>query len=290
MDNEERDIAKSIAEIDFNYNLERIQDTYFAKYGAKSEKETEELDKTIADSMRKYKILFYADKFILQNIIKNESTSHFYNETYEIEKVENGYIFFITKQMFYFFKFTDFNSDELRNLDRVLEKYYKKTEGRVIAKVENYELTEKRCIQGFKYLYKNLDWFYITVSLFLVIILYKAYNNIFIALTRGILFYFVLIILAKTLYYKVMAKKIIKSMNEKFKRARVIFYEDKAEIILKEKLGLTSLEYREFYKIKKMKKGYIFCTGRYSFYFFWFDDFKEDELIRLEKVLLKYLK
>lgn len=289
MDNETRDINKSTAEIDFNYNLERIQDTYFAKYGVKSEEEAKALDETITDSMRKYKILFYDDKFVFENIIKNENTTHFYNEIFEIEKVENGYIFFITKQKFYFFKFNDFDSNEAENLDKVLEKYYKKTEGRIIAKVENYELTEKRCTQGLKYLYKNMDWFYITVSLFLFVILYRIYNDLFTALIRGILFYFVVIILVKTLYYKVVAKRILKSVNEKFKRTRMLFYEDKMEIILKEKFGLTSLEYKEFYKIKKMKKGYMFYTQKYSFYFLWFDDFREDELIRLEEVLSKYL-
>ena len=86
-----------------------------------------------------------------------------------------------------------------------------------------------------------------------------------------------------------MGKRIIKSTNKNFLYARILFYEDKIEVIAKRKMGLTEIYYNEFYKIKKTKKGYIFLIQKYSFYFFFYDEFKENELEKLNSALSGYM-
>ena len=86
-----------------------------------------------------------------------------------------------------------------------------------------------------------------------------------------------------------MGKRIIKSTNKNFLYARILFYKDKIEVISKRKMGLSEIYYNEFYKIKKTKKGYLFLTQKYSFYFFFYDEFKKDELERLSSTLSQYI-
>ena len=86
-----------------------------------------------------------------------------------------------------------------------------------------------------------------------------------------------------------MGKRIIKSTNKNFLYARILFFENKIEIVAKKKMGLSEIYYNEFYKIKKTKKGYLFLLQKYSFYFFFYDEFKKDELERLSSTLSQYI-
>ena len=52
---------------------------------------------------------------------------------------------------------------------------------------------------------------------------------------------------------------------------------------------MSEIYYNEFYKIKKTKKGYLFLLQKYSFYFFFYDEFREDELEKLNDTLDKYI-
>ena len=56
----------------------------------------------------------------------------------------------------------------------------------------------------------------------------------------------------------------------------------------KKKYNLIKMNYDEFYKIEKVKKGYIFYTQKFSFYFFRFNEFKKDELEKLDVILSEY--
>ena len=49
------------------------------------------------------------------------------------------------------------------------------------------------------------------------------------------------------------------------------------------------MKYDEFYKIEKIKEGYIFYTQRYNFYFFWFNEFQKEELEKLDIALSGYI-
>ena len=89
----------------FKTDLQRLKESYYARYGVMDENYAKEIDDTISDSMRDYEIEFYKDKFLVRNIVKNEVNSHLYSELYRVEKIKEGYLFSLDKTKFYFFKF-----------------------------------------------------------------------------------------------------------------------------------------------------------------------------------------
>ncbi|MBP9477484.1 MAG: hypothetical protein KBF12_02595 [Sebaldella sp.] len=285
-------IMEIIAKIpNFKTDLQRLKESYYARYGVMDENYAKEIDDTISDSMRDYEIEFYKDKFLVRNIVKNEVNSHLYSELYRVEKIKEGYLFSLDKTKFYFFKFSDLVENESTGdkLDEILKKYYTGTTNGVIATIENYVLDQKRCITGLKAMYKNmLSGMQLAGLIFLGVFQYLIYRDIFITVISVIGYVILIFILFKFFYYKRTAKKILKSINENFLSARILFYPDEIEIITKKKLTLIRLKYEEFYKIQKIKEGYMFYTQKFSFYFFGFDEFKKEELEELEKILSKY--
>lgn len=272
---------------DFKNDFQRLKESYYARYGVLDENYAKEIDNTISDSMRDYEIEFYKDKFLVRNIVKNEVNSYLYSELHMIEKGKDGYLFSLDKTKFYFFKFSEIIKEE--KLDEILKKYYIGTTNGVIATIENYVLDQKRCITGLKAMYKNMILRMELAGLILIgIIQYLFYKSVFITIISLIAYVIIIVIIFQFIYYKKTAKKILKSINENFLSARILFYSDEIEIITKKKLTLMKIRYNEFYKIQKIKTGYMFYTQKFSFYFFGYDEFKEEELIKLESILSKY--
>ena len=197
-------------------------------------------------------------------------------------------MFFISKIQFFYFKFSDFSSEDLAEIDIILKEFYEKTLGEILAAVENYELNEERVIAASKIIYKNLNIVFLLLGIILTILHQIMYRSMLVNVLTIVL-YTVFILFFLKFYYKSMGKRIIKSTNKNFLYARILFYKDKIEVISKRKMGMSEIYYNEFYKIKKTKKGYLFLTQKYSFYFFFYDEFKKDELERLSSTLSQYI-
>ena len=278
------DIIKIKYRLDFN----RLKDTYMSAYGAASDEYLRELDGSIADSTRNIEAEFDNEKVVIKIIDKNEKNTYFYNEIFKIKKEKDSYLFFISKIQFFYFKFSDFSSEDLAKIDIILKEFYEKTQGEILAAVENYELNEERVIAASKIIYKNLNIVFLLLGIILTILHQIMYRSMLVNVLTIVL-YTIFILFFLKFYYKSMGKRIIKSTNKNFLYARILFYNDKIEVISKRKMGMSEIYYNEFYKIKKTKKGYLFLTQKYSFYFFFYDEFKKDELERLSSTLSQYI-
>ena len=278
------DIIKIKYRLDFN----RLKDTYMSAYGAASDEYLREFDGSIADSTRNIEAEFDNEKVVIKIIDKNEKNTYSYNEIFKIKKEKDSYLFFISKIQFFYFKFSDFSSEDLARIDVILKEFYEKTLGEILAAVENYELNEERVIAASKIIYKNLNIVFLLLGIILTILHQIMYRSMLVNVLTIVL-YTVFILFFLKFYYKSMGKRIIKSTNKNFLYARILFYNDKIEVISKRKMGLSEIYYNEFYKIKKTKKGYLFLTQKYSFYFFFYDEFKKDELERLSSTLSQYI-
>ena len=278
------DIIKIKYRLDFN----RLKDTYMSAYGAASDEYLRELDGSIADSTRNIEAEFDNEKVVIKIIDKNEKNTYFYNEIFKIKKEKDSYLFFISKIQFFYFKFSDFSSEDLAKIDIILKEFYEKTQGEILAAVENYELNEERVIAASKIIYKNLNIVFLLLGIILTILHQIMYRSMLVNVLTIVL-YTIFILFFLKFYYKSMGKRIIKSTNKNFLYARILFYKDKIEVISKRKMAMSEIYYNEFYKIKKTKKGYLFLTQKYSFYFFFYDEFKKDELERLSSTLSQYI-
>ena len=278
------DIIKIKYRLDFN----RLKDTYMSAYGAASDEYLREFDGSIADSTRNIEAEFDNEKVVIKIIDKNEKNTYFYNEIFKIKKEKDSYLFFISKIQFFYFKFSDFSSEDLAEIDIILKEFYEKTQGEILAAVENYELNEERVIAASKIIYKNLNIVFLLLGIILTILHQIMYRSMLVNVLTIVL-YTVFILFFLKFYYKSMGKRIIKSTNKNFLYARILFYKDKIEVISKRKMAMSEIYYNEFYKIKKTKKGYLFLTQKYSFYFFFYDEFKKDELERLSSTLSQYI-
>ena len=279
---------EDIIKIKYRLDFSRLKDTYMSAYGAASDEYLRELDGSIADSTRNIEAEFDSEKIVIKFIDKNEKNTYLYNEIFKIKKEKDCYLFFINKIQFFYFKFSDFSLEDLVKIDIILKEFYEKTQGEILAAVENYELNEERVVAASKIIYKSLNIVLLLLGIILTILHQIMYRSMVINVLTIVL-YTIFILLFLKLYYKSMGKRIIKSTNKNFLYARILFYKDKIEVISKRKMGLSEIYYNEFYKIKKTKKGYIFLTQKYSFYFFFYNEFEKDELERLDSTLSQYI-
>ncbi len=279
---------EDIIKIKYRLDFSRLKDTYMSAYGATSNEYLRELDGSIADSTRNIEAEFDNEKVVIKIIDKNEKNTYSYNEIFKIKKEKDSYLFFISKIQFFYFKFSDFSSEDLARIDVILKEFYEKTQGEILAALENYELNEERVVAASKIIYKSLNIVFLLLGIILTILHQMIYRSMLVNVLTIVL-YTIFILFFLKFYYKSMGKRIIKSTNKNFLYARILFYNDKIEVISKRKMGLSEIYYNEFYKIKKTKKGYLFLTQKYSFYFFFYDEFKKDELERLNSTLSQYI-
>ena len=274
--------------IKYRLDFNRLKETYFSAYGVTDDEYIKELDDSIPDRMRNIEAEFDDEKVIIKTVDKNEVNTYLYEEIYKIKKTKDSYLFFISNVQFFTFKFDDFTQEDLTKIDGLLKDCYILNQNETIAEIENYELNEKRVIEAGKTIYRSINIVFIILGVFLTVFHQIIYKNTFITLLTIVL-YCIFIWFFLKFYYKNMAKKIIKSTNKNFLYARLSFYDDKLEVTAKRKIGMTKINYNEFYKIKKTKKGYLFLMQKYSFYFFFYDEFQKEELEKLNNTLSKYM-
>ena len=73
-------------------------------------------------------------------------------------------------------------------------------------------------------------------------------------------------------------------MNKRFLRARVLFYEDRIELINRTAAEISVIKYEEFFKIKKIKYGILFYIQRYKCFLFEYSEI-EGDIETLKKIL-----
>ena len=127
---------EKIAEIEHKVTLEKIMNSYYAHYKVKYEEYSKEFYDSLPDSVKEVRVEFYEDRLVIENLIKNEKQTYLYDELYKVQKSENAYLFYTNKVEYRFFEFSDFNAEELENLDNTIKKYYEKTEDNIIAEIE----------------------------------------------------------------------------------------------------------------------------------------------------------
>ena len=235
---------EDIIKIKYRLDFKRLKDTYMSAYGAASDEYLRELDGSIADSTRNIEAEFDNEKVVIKIIDKNEKNTYFYNEIFKIKKEKDSYLFFISKIQFFYFKFSDFSSEDLAKIDIILKEFYEKTQGEILAAVENYELNEERVIAASKIIYKNLNIVFLLLGIILTILHQIMYRSMLVNVLTIVL-YTVFILFFLKFYYKSMGKRIIKSTNKNFLYARILFYKDKIEVISKRKMGLSEIYYNE---------------------------------------------
>ena len=114
---------KEIAEIRYTENLERLARLYYARYKVNYEKFAQEYHDSTPDSMKEFRDIFFDDKIVTENLIKNEKNTYFYNELSAVEKTEEGYLLYVTKNNLIFYGFDEFENETLEALDKVLKPY-----------------------------------------------------------------------------------------------------------------------------------------------------------------------
>uniref|UniRef100_UPI003EBE19AC hypothetical protein n=1 Tax=Sebaldella termitidis TaxID=826 RepID=UPI003EBE19AC len=257
---------KVIAECLFTNDYERMKEVSIFIYGSFNEEELMEIDNSISDSNRRYKVIFYEDMFCIHNLSKDEMNSYSYSELFKIEKRNRGYVFFIDKVNIFYVIFDDFKEDELNILDNTIKSYYEVVTDAVVV-IENVEWTNSRVYTGLINIYHfktfKIACFLVTIFTLIMSLNIMSKNNNKAMILLIISFIPIILVIFYLIFYRIMAKQILSSMNENNKKFRVLFYEDKLEIITLKKLTVSTVKYSEFYKIKKFKKGYLFNIQKY---------------------------
>ena len=103
---------KEIAEIKYTVDADRLIRLYYARYKVNYEKFSQEIYESRSESERKYKDVFFYDRVISENILKNEKTTFLYDELFAVEKTEDGYLFHVTISSLLFYGFNEFDPKE----------------------------------------------------------------------------------------------------------------------------------------------------------------------------------
>lgn len=275
-----------LAEINNNIDLESIKKAYYHVYGINYEYGIKELLDSIPESDKKNNVIFFEDRLVTENIIKDEKSTYLYDEFYKIEKVREAYIFFINKEKFFSFGFDRFTSEELKKVEEALGKYdYKFKKEEILGEIENFEWTEQRLR---KLMYKNFfNWRFVLISIVTIITLliflfgnkedYSFRITLFLIMIADLIIYFY--------GYIYRPKKSLKLMNSRFLKAYIIFYDTYVQIMNKQRPEQVIIKYEEFYKIKKLKDASMFYVQKHKGYLFEFSEIKlySDKLIDILK-------
>ena len=277
---------EKIAEIEYKITPEWVMKSYYTHYKVKYEEYSREFYDSLPESAKEVRVEFYEDRFVTENLVKNEKNTYLYDELSAVKKLENAYSFYTNKVEYRFFEFSDFKAEELKKLDDILKKYYEKTEEHIIAEIENFEWTEEKLRKGMFFSEgMKIRIFIMGIALLLLIfesIAYPEIRTLMIALA-GI----IIIFLWSFYYFKVVPEKTLKSMNPKSIKMKILFYEDHTVLIKKSDPGIIEMKYSEFYKIKKIKSGYSIYPQRNQFYLFEFSEITGN-IEELKNILQKY--
>ena len=273
---------KEIAEIRYTVDADRLMRLYYARYKVNYEKFSKEVYESRSESEREYKDVFFDDRVVSENILKNEKTTFLYDELFAVEKTENGYLFYVTNSSLLFYGFDEFDIKNLETLDKVLRSYYEIKREEPVAVIENFEYTEDKIRKiMFKKVFNYKLILVITAYILLGYGLLLNRDNIsktlYISIAAGISIEYLYL-------YLIRPKKVLKSMKTGFLKARVLFYKDRVELINKLKAEISVIKYEEFFKIKKIKYGILFYIQRYKCFLSEYSEI-EGDIESLKKIL-----
>jgi hypothetical protein len=273
--------VKEIAEIRYTKDAKRIMRIYYARYQINYEKFSQEVYESIAENMREYRDIFFDDRIVSENLMKNEKNTFFYKELSAVEKTEEGYLIYITKNSMLFYGFDEFKPESLGILDEILKPYLVKRE-EALAIIKNFEYTEDKIRKiKFKKFFNLRLLLVLTAYLFLIcgILIDSESKFLYILLALGITIEYLY-------FYFIQPKRILKSMNKKPMKAKVLFFENRIEVISKLNAEVLVLKYEEFFRIKKIKSGILFYIHKYTCFLFEYSEI-EGDIEKLKKILFQ---
>ncbi|NUF26439.1 YcxB family protein [Gilliamella sp. ESL0254] len=273
--------------VEYHINHQYIQDSYYAYLGSLDEEFTQKLNNSIANNMRNFAITFDNEKWVKQNKDKNEFSTFYYSDLFQVHQAQNGFVFFINKTHFEFVSYDLFKPDDLIMVKRYLEPYFSKNQETQIAVIKNYVLDYHRIYTLARYVFRKTSLFFMIVACFFFLGSVLFFSKNF--LVSGLLFLlsFLSVICSKN-STKEFAKNSVKTLDDSFQNMSCIFYEDRIEFIPKNIILTFNIKYSQFYKIEKFNKGYLFYIQKYACYLCFNEDFTPEQQQVLEDKLKQY--
>lgn len=281
-------LGARMSNITVNCHIDRqyIVDTYYALLYCLDDVFTQKLDDSIADNMRNFTFTFDNEKIVKLNNDKNEVSTFYYSDLYQIQEAKTGLFFFSNKIIFEFLRYDLFQPDELQRLKDYLAPYLSKNQESKIATV-NYQFDYQQVYAFICHQYRNLRkrmFITSTILLFLSLLLFPKNPTLSVLI-------FILPILLLTIFlvnFKQQSKKQVLTLNERFGSMTCIFYNDHLTFSYRKKVGVSNINYAEFYKIEKTSKGYVFFIQESSGYYFFYNEFSLEQQQALEEKLKHY--
>ena len=283
-------MEKQTVVIEYYVNTQYWLDAYHAKYGVLDHEFAQKLNDSTPDNMRHFTMSFNNEKLVIFNKDKNEINTFYYQDLYCINKTENGYLFFINNQDFYFVSQQSFKSDELEIIHDFLCDYLGKNLENQIAEINNYKMDINRIYYCFYYLLFKKS---IMTPIYILVMFLPCYFLIKDS-SKALFFVYFTILYSIAIYFsikpgiKCSAKNQFKTTNDFFLYSRVIFYDDRFIMINKNQIGISIIKYSQLYKIRKVKKGYLFLINSSMSYLFYNEDFTPKQRQVLEENLMQY--
>lgn len=272
--------------VNCHINRQYLVDTYYALLDCLDNDFAEQLDDSIADNMRNFTFTFDNEKIVQLNRDKNEVSTFYYSDLYQIKETTTGLFFFSNKIIFAFVRYDLFQPDELLLLKDYLAPYFSKNQQPEIATV-NYQFDYQKVYAFICYQFRNSRkrmFISSTILLFLSLLLFPKNPTLSVLI-------FILPILLLTLSlanFKKQSKKQVLTLNERFGSMTCIFYDDHLTFNYKKTVGSFNINYAEFHKIDKTSKGYVFFIQESSGYYFFYNEFTLEQQQALEEKLKHY--
>ena len=281
-------LGASMNNITVHCHIDRqyLVDTYYALQGCMDDNFTQKLDDSIADNMRNFTFTFDNEKIVQLNNDKNEVSTFYYSDLYQIHEAKTGLFFFSNKIIFEFVRYDLFQPDELERLKDYLAPYLSKNQESKIAMI-NYQFDCQRVYAFICHQFRNSRkrmFILSTILLFLSLLLFPKNPTLSVLI-------FILPILLLTLFlanFKKQSKKQVLTLNERFGSMTCIFYDDHLTFNYKKTVGSFNINYAEFHKIEKTSKGYVFFIQESSGYYFFYNEFSLEQQQALEEKLKHY--
>lgn len=280
--------------VDCHIDRQHLIDSYYARWGSIDDDFTQKLDDSIANNMRNFTFTFDNEKMVKLNKDKNEVSTFYYSQLFQIQEAKNGFILFSNNMLFDFLSFDLFKPADLVVVKKYLASYLGKNQEPRIATIEDYMVDYNRAHSLIRNQLRNTKKNYLILSVFLLFfcILFVVINNDLLlgAITlSAVLFYLSFLFFIMIINYaKKTAKNCVASLNECFRNMTCIFYNDRIEFIFKLKISVSSIKYTEFYKIEKVPDGYLFSLLKNYSYFFFYEEFTTEQQQALEEQLKQY--
>lgn len=140
--------------VDCHIDRQYLVDTFEALQGCLDDEFTQQLDNSIVANMRNFSFTFDNEKIVRLNKDKNEVSTFYYSDLYQIQETTTGLILFINKIVFEFVRYDLFQPDELVLVKKYLAPYMSKNQEPKIATI-NYQIDYQRIYVLFRYIFRN---------------------------------------------------------------------------------------------------------------------------------------